>query len=398
MRDKRIAMTPISPLRLAMATLLVALATPGCTRLLNPDPLNKTESIVNGTQVTRGPSRGIRGTVDSGFASTAAPTGNSFEPAVGEPFGVEELVGLPDNYEAMPELQGIDFGAEQGFVSDIASSGIIPADENSAEYFTSNIGQSVYFDTDSSELNERSRETLRRQAAWLNVNAGARVIIEGHADERGTREYNLALGDRRASATRGYLIAVGVDESRIDKTSYGKERPVALGSNEDAWAQNRRTETVIEGGETFAQNPYASAPLPSTGSEDLFPATPVTYDTMAFPGTTTLDPLTTSPIAGDTYATPDLGTITYDAPSSVYSAPGIDSQTQIFDSGSIAPTVFETQTVSPPPYGIMVPVTPTTTAGTATTTRIEDVSVDDLLRDPSLIDRIGTPGATTPGS
>ena len=373
-------MTP-TPLKLAMATLLVALAAPGCTRLLNPDPLNKTESIVNGTQVTRGPSRGARGTVDSGFASTAAPTGNSFEPAVGEPFAVEELAGLPSNDAALPELQDIDFGAEQRYISDITASGVIPADENSAEYFSSNIGQSVYFDTNSSELNERSRETLRRQAAWLNVNSAVRVTIEGHADERGTREYNLALGDRRASATRGYLIAVGVDESRLDKTSYGKERPVALGSDEASWAQNRRTETVIEGDDAFSSNPLAADPILSSSSETLFPSQSVTYDTMAFPDTTTLDPLIVTPTTNDVYGTSDIGTIT------------------VFDSGSIAPTVFDTGTVAPQPqFGMMVPVTPAPVSPPAASASIENYSVDDLLRDPSLIDRIGTPGSTTPGS
>ena len=383
-------MNPTSPLKLAMATLLVALAAPGCTRLLTPDPLNKTESIVNGTQVTRGPSRGIRGTVDSGFASTAAPTGNSFEPAVGEPFAVEELLGLSENDANLPELQGIDFGAEQQFISDITNSGVIPADENSAEYFSSNIGQSVYFDTNSSELNERSRETLRRQAAWLNVNSSVRVSIEGHADERGTREYNLALGDRRATATRGYLIAVGVDEGRLDKTSYGKERPVALGSDEASWAQNRRTETVIEGGvESFSSNPLSSDPFISSGSsnEELFPSNPVAYGTSPFPDTTILEPVVATPVSNEVYTTPGLGTITYDTPE-------INSQTQVFDSGSVAPTVFDAGSVAPPAYGMMVPVPTTPTSGT----RIEDVSVDDLLRDPSLIDRIGTPGTTTPGS
>ncbi len=391
MRDKRTAMTPTSPIKLTVATLLVALAAPGCTRLLNPDPLNKTESIVNGTQVTRGPSRGLFGNVDSGFASTAAPSGSSFEPAVGEPFAAEELLGLPSDDASLPELQSIDFGAEQQFISDIASSGIIPAaDGNSAEYFLSDVGQSVYFATNSSELNERARETLRRQAAWLSVNSTVRVIIEGHADERGTREYNLALGDRRATATRGYLIAVGVDEGRLDKTSYGKERPVALGSNEDAWAQNRRTETIIQGGEAFSANPLSSEPFAVTGSssEELFPSTPVSYGTTDF----TQETLIATPVTDDIYSSTDIGTITYDAP-----AP--DAQTTIFDSGSIAPTVFDSGEATDPPFGIMVPVpaAPAPTAPITGTTRIEDVSVDDLLRDPSLIDRIGTP-ATTPGS
>ena len=87
--------------------------------------------------------------------------------------------------------------------------------------------------------------TLDRQAAFLNAKPAYRVKIEGHADERGTREYNLALGERRASATRDYLVARGVDGSRIRIVSYGKERPAVVGSNEDAWAKNRRSVTVL---------------------------------------------------------------------------------------------------------------------------------------------------------
>jgi peptidoglycan-associated lipoprotein len=87
---------------------------------------------------------------------------------------------------------------------------------------------------------------LRQQAAWLERNPTADVVVEGHADERGTREYNLALGARRAEAVRSYLIGLGIDPARIDTISYGEERPAVAGSNEEAWARNRRAVTRIE--------------------------------------------------------------------------------------------------------------------------------------------------------
>ena len=107
------------------------------------------------------------------------------------------------------------------------------------------IGDTVLFGYDSSALSSAAIATLDAQAALLNAKPSFRVKIEGHADERGTREYNLALGERRAAATRDYLLAKGVDGSRIRIVSYGKERPAVVGSNEDAWAKNRRSVTVL---------------------------------------------------------------------------------------------------------------------------------------------------------
>ena len=103
----------------------------------------------------------------------------------------------------------------------------------------------VFFDTDESSIRADQRPTLQKQAAWLGSNAGVTVQLEGHADERGTREYNLALGQRRANAARDGLVAGGVAGARIATISYGKDRPAALGSTEDAWAQNRRAVTVV---------------------------------------------------------------------------------------------------------------------------------------------------------
>ncbi len=108
-----------------------------------------------------------------------------------------------------------------------------------------NVGDRIFFDTDSSDLTVNARQTLENQAAWLAQYTNVGVVIEGHADERGTREYNLALGARRANAVQNYLVALGVNPSRVTTLSYGKERPAVPGSNENAWAQNRRSVTKV---------------------------------------------------------------------------------------------------------------------------------------------------------
>ena len=108
-----------------------------------------------------------------------------------------------------------------------------------------NVGDRVFFATDSSELNEQSQITLQRQSEWLLRYTDIHVRIEGHADERGTREYNLGLGQRRANQTREYLISLGINANRLSTISYGKERPLALCSNENCWKQNRRAVTTV---------------------------------------------------------------------------------------------------------------------------------------------------------
>jgi len=107
------------------------------------------------------------------------------------------------------------------------------------------IGDRVLFGFDSYELTSEAKSTLAKQASFLAANPSVRITIEGHCDERGTREYNLALGESRASATRDYLVAQGVNPARIKIISYGKERPAVIGSNEDAWRYNRRAVSVI---------------------------------------------------------------------------------------------------------------------------------------------------------
>ncbi len=108
-----------------------------------------------------------------------------------------------------------------------------------------NVGDRVFFAFDKSDLTAESRSTLDRQAAWMKKYPSVSVTLEGHCDERGTREYNLALGERRATAAQNYLVAAGVSASRVKVVSYGKERPAVLGGNESAWAQNRRSVTVV---------------------------------------------------------------------------------------------------------------------------------------------------------
>jgi peptidoglycan-associated lipoprotein len=115
----------------------------------------------------------------------------------------------------------------------------------SQEDLVLNVGDRVFFDFDKFDITAEAQATLQRQAAWMNSNPQTTIVVEGHCDERGTREYNLGLGERRASAIREYLVNLGVAPARVEVISYGKERPVALGHAETAWSQNRRGVTVV---------------------------------------------------------------------------------------------------------------------------------------------------------
>ena len=126
-----------------------------------------------------------------------------------------------------------------------ATAGQPPAD--SVEYFRQVVGDRVFFDTDRHDLNITAQTTLSGQAQWLQDNPSTTITVEGHADERGTREYNLALGARRANSVKAYLVAQGVAANRIETVSFGKERPIALGSDASSWSQNRRGMTVVAG-------------------------------------------------------------------------------------------------------------------------------------------------------
>jgi peptidoglycan-associated lipoprotein len=114
----------------------------------------------------------------------------------------------------------------------------------SVEYLASGVPDRVFFATNETVLTTASRETLRKQATWLRKNSDINVVLEGHADERGTREYNLALGERRANSAKDYLMTYGISSDRISVLSYGKERPVDSGSNPLSWSKNRRSVTV----------------------------------------------------------------------------------------------------------------------------------------------------------
>jgi peptidoglycan-associated lipoprotein len=123
-----------------------------------------------------------------------------------------------------------------------ATSGPVPG---SQEDLVANVGDRVFFDFDKSALRDDARATLDRQAGWLGKYPQVNVQVAGNTDDRGTEEYNLALGQRRANSSRDYLVARGVEGSRISTISFGKDRPTALGDNEEAWAQNRNTITSV---------------------------------------------------------------------------------------------------------------------------------------------------------
>ena len=108
-----------------------------------------------------------------------------------------------------------------------------------------NVGDRVFFNYDSSELDSDAQELLQDQVAWLKQYSNVSIIVEGHCDERGTREYNLALGEKRAQSVKNYIISLGISSDRLSTISYGKERPAVIGSNDGAWAQNRRSVTKI---------------------------------------------------------------------------------------------------------------------------------------------------------
>src|SRR6516162_3013282 len=129
-----------------------------------------------------------------------------------------------------------------GGAGGIGSSNIVPGSQQDLE---ASAGDRIFFSFDRSDISPEAREILTRQADWLRRYPNVTVTIEGHCDERGTREYNLALGERRAQAAKNVLVASGIPASRISTISYGKERPAVVGSTEEAYAQNRRAVTVV---------------------------------------------------------------------------------------------------------------------------------------------------------
>jgi peptidoglycan-associated lipoprotein len=152
--------------------------------------------------------------------------------------GKKEVKDIP------PVADNTGYGNQTDSTADTGAT-IIPGSQEDFLQSVGSMGDRVYFDTDRFNIDSADQATLQTQAQWLARYPNAQVTIEGHADERGTRDYNLALGERRANAAKNYLASLGVDASRIQTVSYGKERPHALGSTEEAWAQNRRAVTVV---------------------------------------------------------------------------------------------------------------------------------------------------------
>jgi peptidoglycan-associated lipoprotein len=140
-------------------------------------------------------------------------------------------------------------GSGAGAATKPAVSVVAPAPTitpGSQEDLVANVGDRVFFGYDKYTLTDKSRTILDKQLAWLNANPSTKIIVAGHCDERGTREYNLGLGERRANAVKDYLVQLGLNPSRVRTISWGKERPVAVGSLETSWTQNRRSVTEVD--------------------------------------------------------------------------------------------------------------------------------------------------------
>lgn len=154
------------------------------------------------------------------------------EPVVEEQPEVVEVEDVPDVVVIEEVIDPVPTGPVKGSLDD----------------FQVNVGDRVYFDLDQYRLSADAQGILRRQAAWLTSYPNVNILVAGNCDERGTREYNLALGERRASIVKNYLVDLGVDPARVQTVSYGKERPLALGSTEQSWAQNRNGFTQLISG------------------------------------------------------------------------------------------------------------------------------------------------------
>ena len=152
-----------------------------------------------------------------------------------------------DTSEATGSGAGSGEGGDASILSDLENTTlggpeIVPGTQ---EDLIVNVGDRVFFGYNSSELDSDAQQLLQDQAAWLKQYSEKLITIEGHCDERGTREYNLALGEQRAQAVKNWLVLLGIDSSRLSTISYGKERPAVIGSNDGAWSQNRRSVTTI---------------------------------------------------------------------------------------------------------------------------------------------------------
>ena len=163
----------------------------------------------------------------------------SRNPAIAALFVALTVAGCASKKSALPNTAG-DLGLG-------ANGGAGAATPGSAQDFAVNVGDRIFFDTDSSVVRADAQATLTKQAQWLGQYPNYAITVEGHADERGTREYNIALGARRAAATRDFLAAQGIAKAKMKTISYGKERPVAVCDDISCWSQNRRAVTVLGG-------------------------------------------------------------------------------------------------------------------------------------------------------
>lgn len=152
------------------------------------------------------------------------------------------LIALSACAKKRVELPPTAVGTRGATATSVQSTG--PVAGSQEDFIASIASDRIYFDTDKYDVDAQDQETLRSQSIWLARYPGVRVTIEGHCDERGTRDYNIALGERRANAAKNFLASLGVDAARISTISYGKERPDALGSDEESWARNRRAVTI----------------------------------------------------------------------------------------------------------------------------------------------------------
>lgn len=143
-----------------------------------------------------------------------------------------------------PAAEGSDYGQTPPVDPNAGANKIMPGSQEDFLQQVGQYGDRILFETDRFNVDAEDQDVLQRQAQWLAQYPNTRITVEGHADERGTRDYNLALGERRANSAKNFLVSIGVDAGRIQTVSYGKERPSALGSDEQAWAQNRRAVTV----------------------------------------------------------------------------------------------------------------------------------------------------------
>lgn len=175
------------------------------------------------------------------FSVTACSTSNK---DLGDSEGI--VIQNPDGVGQGAPVEGYE-GDQYGTAASVGSvDGVSISGDSNQSGLNSYAGDIVFFETDSSNLNPQARAILEQQATWLNNFSNVNITIEGHADERGTREYNLALGDRRASSVKNYLIAMGVDPRRINTVSYGKEQPMVVGDGLQSWSQNRRARTRVQ--------------------------------------------------------------------------------------------------------------------------------------------------------